>query len=230
MRKLFFFLAFLCSLTAFAAAPAPYQPKDFSALIGMPGFSDDLLQMHFKLYEGYVKSTNTLFAQLKSLEGSGKNRSLEYGALKRRLGWEFDGMRLHELYFGNLGGEGNPRNAPMLLKDLTRQFGSYQRWKEDFVATGMIRGIGWAILYLDPEDGRLVNTWINEHNTNHLALGRILLVMDVFEHAFMPQFGLNKEQYIEVFFSNLDWKAVESRFTSSSSDPGVEAKKSAFRR
>lgn len=230
MRK-FFWIAFASwALAVNAVSPPPYQMKDFSGLIGMPGFSDDLLKMHFKLYEGYVSSTNALFAQLKSLESSGKSRSLEYGALKRRLGWEFDGMRLHELYFGNLGGEGNPKSAPMLLKDLIRQYGSYQRWKEDFMATGMIRGIGWAILYLDPEDGRLVNTWINEHNTGHLALGTILLVMDMFEHAFMPQFGLNKEQYVEVFFSNLDWKVVESRFTSSSSGRDAEAGKSASRR
>jgi Fe-Mn family superoxide dismutase len=205
---------FVCICSLSAAAPAPYQAKDFSHLLGMPGLSEDLLQMHFKLYQGYVKNTNGLIVELKSLENSGQARSYEYGALKRRFGWEFDGMRLHELYFGNLGGSGRPKLAPALMKALLSQYGSYQKWESDFIATGLIRGIGWGVLYIDSEDGRLINTWINEHDTGHLATGSILLVMDVWEHAFMPQFGLDKEKYIQVFFSNLDWKVVEERYLS----------------
>ena len=195
-----FLLLFSCIISLLNAA-APYQAKDYSQLLGMPGFSDDLLKMHFKLYQGYVKSTNELTLQLNVLGKGGQARSYEYGALKRRFGWEFDGMRLHELYFDNLGGEGDFNSAPLLMKALLAQYGSYQKWKSDFIATGLIRGIGWAILYIDSEDGRLINTWINEHDTGHLATGSILLVMDVFEHAFMPQFGLDKEKYIDVFFS-----------------------------
>ncbi len=216
---------FACIYSLGAAPPAAYQPKDYSSLLDMPGFSEDLMQMHFKLYQGYVKTTNALIAQLKSLENSGQARSFEYGALKRRLGWEFDGMRLHELYFGNLGGNGKPSAAPVLMRALIAQYGSYQKWKSAFVATGLIRGIGWAALYIDPEDGRLVNTWINEHDTGHLATGSILLVMDVFEHAFMPQFGLNKEKYVEVFFSNVDWDVAEERFLSLFPSSQVQKKK-----
>ena len=185
-----------------------YMAKDYSHLIGMPGFSDTLLKLHFKLYEGYVKNTNDLLAKLKSVDP----KSYEFGALKRRVGWEFDGMRLHELYFDNLGGT-VPLNAKSsLYQALISQWSSFDRWKEDFIATGTIRGIGWALLYLDPEDNQLVNTWINEHDTGHLVKGKPILIMDVFEHAYMPQYGLDKMKYIEAFFKNINWKVAEQRF------------------
>lgn len=199
-------LALLMIQTLFGAN---YTPKDYSRLLGMPGFTDPLLQLHFKLYEGYVKNANDLLSKLGAMEPG----SYEYGALKRRFGWEFDGMRLHELYFGNLGGSGMPDQNSSLYAALTEQFGGFDKWKKDFIATGSMRGIGWAILYLDPAEGRLVNTWINEHDVGHLAGGAPILIMDVFEHAYMPQFGLNKAQYIEAFFNNIDWKIAEERYT-----------------
>jgi len=209
--RTFALFAVLTAQTLFGAVQA-YAPKNYSHLLGMPGFTDPLLQMHFKLYEGYVKNANELLTKLKAMNESGQGSSYEYGALKRRLGWEFDGMRLHELYFGNLGGNGQFDLKGSLYGAITAQFGSFDSWKKDFVATGMMRGIGWSILYLDPMQGRLVNTWINEHDVGHLAGGTPLLIMDVFEHAYMPQFGLDRAKYIEAFFQNIDWKAPESRF------------------
>src|SRR5690348_2980307 len=96
-----------------------YVAKDYSNLLGMPGFSDDLLKMHFKLYEGYVKNANELLAKLQSMNGTG---SYEFGALKRRLGWEFDGMRLHELYFDNLGGNDSIDKKCPLYMTMNAQF------------------------------------------------------------------------------------------------------------
>lgn len=189
-----------------------YVAQDFSHILGMKGFDNRLIEMHFKLYQGYVKNANYLLRTLKTLAENKKDRTYEYGALKRRLGWEFDGMRLHEYYFSNLGGNGKIDQNSLLYKDLTSQFGSYEEWKNEFMATGSIRGIGWVVLYEDPKDGRLVNTWINEHDVGHLAGGKIILVMDVFEHAYMPQFGLNRSRYIGVFFDNLNWKEIESRY------------------
>ncbi len=189
-----------------------YTAKDYTRLVGMQGFSDQLLQMHFKLYEGYVKNSNDLLAKLESLSSSGGASSYEYGALKRRLRWEFDGMRLHELYFDNLGGSGVINQKSTLFAALTLQFGSFEKWKSDFIATGLVRGIGWAILYYDPEQRRLVNCWINEHDVGHLATGRPILIMDVFEHAYMPQYGLDRAQYITSFFANINWDVVASRY------------------
>lgn len=185
-----------------------YTANDYSHLIGMPGFSDNLLQIHFKLYEGYVKNATDLLTRLKSMEPG----TYEYGALKRRFGWEFDGMRLHELYFENLGGRSPIDKTGPLYQALVSQYGSFEKWKKDFIATGTIRGIGWALLYFDKEEGSLINVWINEHDTGHLVRGTPILIMDVFEHAYMPQYGLDKAKYIEAFFNNINWDAVSSRY------------------
>jgi superoxide dismutase, Fe-Mn family len=207
MRLVALFLVAFSTLCADA-----YVAKDYKKLIGMQGFSDALLQMHFKLYEGYVKNANDLLTKLKSMGDAGDTSSYEYGALKRRLGWEFDGMRLHELYFDNLGGTGVLDKSSPLMTALAVQFGSYDKWKKDFIATGSMRGIGWAILYFDPQQGRLVNCWINEHDLGHLATCQPILIMDVFEHAYMPQYGLDRTKYIDAFFANINWSTAVTRF------------------
>jgi Fe-Mn family superoxide dismutase len=178
----------------------------------MPGFSDKALQTHFKLYQGYVTNTNLLTDILATLTTEGKNRTPLYGEIKRRFGWEFDGMRLHELYFENLGGKGTLDASSPLYTKLVSDFGSYDKWKADFVATGAMRGIGWAVLYLDPLSGRLFNTWINEHDVGHLAGGKPILIMDVFEHAYMIDYLLDRAGYIEAFFNNINWETVHKRF------------------
>jgi len=189
-----------------------YKAKDFSNLLTqLKGFDAELLNMHFKLYQGYVKNTNGLLQSLSSLALKGKDSSYEYGALKRRLGWEFDGMRLHEYYFSNMG----PSERDMegaFSKMITKHFGSFEKWKQEYMATGSIRGIGWVILYYDTRENRLMNTWINEHDLGHLSGCIPLLVMDVWEHAYITQFGLDRMKYMETFFENINWKEVESRF------------------
>jgi Fe-Mn family superoxide dismutase len=141
----------------------------------------------------------------------GKMATPEYAELKRRLGWEFNGMRLHEYYFENLGGKVALDTAGKLAKKLAESFGSYEAWEKDFRATGAMRGIGWAVLYQDPANGRLINFWINEHDVAHPAGCTPILIMDVFEHAFMLDYGLKRADYIEAFFKNLEWKAAEAR-------------------
>ncbi len=191
---------------------ADYLVQDYSYLYGMPGFSDDLLKMHFQLYQGYVKNTNFLLNRMKELESQDRDQTYDYGALKRRFGWEWDGMRLHELYFENLGGHAPLDKSTPLFQRIVKDFGSYDAWKKNFMATGMIRGIGWVVLYCDPQSGRLMNTWINEHDLGHLAGGSPLLVMDVFEHAYITQYGLDRGKYIQAFFDNIDWKKPLGRY------------------
>jgi len=211
MYQLLFFMVYASSLL-FGQETKPYAPKDYSSLLGMPGFSEKALNSHFQLYQGYVTNTNLLQESLQKLSSEGKARSLEYAELKRRLGWEFDGMRLHELYFENLGGKGtlNPESA--LHKHIVKDFGSFDKWKADFIATGSMRGIGWAILYLDPSSGKLINTWVGEHDIGHLVGGKPLLIMDVFEHAYMIDYLLDRAKYIDAFFKNIQWDAVISRY------------------
>lgn len=188
-----------------------YQAKDFGSLIGMEGFSETLLKNHFTLYQGYVTNTNKLVDLLATMLKEGRVGTPEYSELKRRMGFEFNGMRLHEYYFGNLGGKAPLSKSGKLAKALAENFGSVEAWEKDFRATGAMRGIGWAILYQDNATGSLFNQWINEHEVGHFAGGTPILVMDVFEHAFITDYGLKRADYIDAFFRNINWRAVESR-------------------
>jgi Fe-Mn family superoxide dismutase len=190
-----------------------YTAKDYSALTGMPGFSDTLLNNHFTLYQGYVTNTNRLLEALSSLLNSEKAEapSSQYAELKRRLGFEFDGMRLHEYYFENLGGKTPIAQSSRLAKLLAGEFGTLEAWEKDFRATGAMRGVGWAILYQDSPAGRFSNVWVNEHQANHWAGCQPILVMDAWEHAYMLDYGIKRAGYIEAFLKNVNWPAVEAR-------------------
>lgn len=190
-----------------------YEVKNFDHLIGkITGLDDSLIKMHLKLYEGYVNNTNAILDKLQILTATGQNRTPEFAALKRILGWEFDGMLLHEYYFENLGGNQPLDTKDPLYQKILQDFGSYDEWKKDFIATGLIRGIGWVVSYIDPKNGRLLNEWINEHDLGHLAGATPILIMDVFEHAYITQFGLDRNKYIEVFFNNIDWSKAAERY------------------
>jgi Fe-Mn family superoxide dismutase len=189
----------------------PYSAKDYSSLLGTKGFSETLLKNHFTLYQGYVTNTNKVLDTLAQMAKEGKVATPEYAELKRRLGWEFNGMRLHEHYFENLGGQGKLDPNGSLARKLAAEFGSHEDWEKDFRGTAALRGIGWTVLYQDTIGGRLVNQWINEHDVGHLSGGNPILILDVFEHAFMIDYGLKRADYIEAFFSNINWSAVESR-------------------
>lgn len=192
-----------------------YEPKNYESLLGTPGFGDQLLKNHFTLYQGYVTNTNKLADALSAMLKDGKTGLPEYAELKRRFGWEFGGMRLHELYFGNMKNGGAPMEAGMKLAEkINADFGSFDEWQKDFKASGTMRGIGWTILYYDPTGNQLFNSWVNEHDMGHLAGCVPLLVLDVFEHAYMLDYGLKRADYIEAFFKAIDWQAAEERFNS----------------
>ncbi|MBI4100510.1 superoxide dismutase [Candidatus Microgenomates bacterium] len=192
-----------------------FELQNFENLLGTPGFSDQLLKNHFTLYQGYVTNTNKLTDILIGMKKDGKIGTPEYSELNRRFGWEFNGMRLHEYYFGNLIKKGsNLDQSSNLAKKIIEEFGSYEIWEKDFKGIGAIRGIGWVILYFDAKTNHLFNVWINEHDVGHLAGATPLLVMDVFEHAFMLDYGLKRADYIAAFFKALDWQTVSGRFGS----------------
>jgi Fe-Mn family superoxide dismutase len=188
-----------------------YTVKDYSKLIGMEGFSETLLKNHFTLYQGYVANTNKVLDTLNGMLKDGKTAVPEFAELKRRLGWEFNGMRLHESYFEILGGKGGINKSGKLAAKLVEDFGSYELWEKEFKATGTMRGIGWVVLYQDIANGSLINFWINEHDVSHPAGCNPILIMDVFEHAFMLDYGLKRADYIEAFFKNINWQIAEER-------------------
>jgi Fe-Mn family superoxide dismutase len=194
-----------------------YTAKQFN-LSGLKGISDETLEMHFKLYEGYVKETNNLTARILEFIEDGKVDQEEmpaYSELTRRLGFEYNGMVLHEYYFESMtsgGGIGDAARDSRFIKAAEASFGSYDIWKTDFVGIGKMRGVGWAICYENPNNGRLSNHWITLHETGNVAGFNPILVMDVWEHAFLLDYKpAERPKYIEAFFSNIDWSAVDSR-------------------
>ncbi|MCC2643097.1 MAG: sod [Nitrospira sp.] len=193
-----------------------YHVKSYD-LFGLSGISDQTLQLHFGLYEGYVKAANGLRAQLDEYMRDGKLDQEEmpaYSELTRRLGFEYNGMVLHEYYFGNLrpGGADHPNDRSAFGQAVQQGFGSFERWKTDFCGVGMLRGVGWAICNVDPSSGRVSNHWISLHEHGNVAGFMPLLVMDVWEHAFLLDYKPSeRKQYIEAFFSNIDWNIVEGR-------------------
>ncbi len=200
-------------------APLPeriYEPRSYD-LHGLHGISDRTLDAHFNLYEGYVKETNTLTAQIRDILDGGKadHEAMPlYSELKRRCGFEYNGMVLHEHYFDNLTVEGSPYpGAHSPFQEATEEsFGTYDAWKLDFVTVGKMRGVGWAICYLNPHNGRLSNQWVTLHETGHIAGFVPVVVMDVWEHAFLLDYKSSERAlYIDAFFSNIDWRTVEQR-------------------
>lgn len=193
-----------------------YTPRQFN-LSGLNGISDRTLEMHFKLYEGYVKETNNLTDRIGKFLEDGKVDQEEmpaYSELTRRLGFEYNGMVLHEYYFENMkqGGSVDPEKNSSFIKAAEDSFGSYDIWKADFVGIGKMRGVGWAMCYQDPTNGNLSNHWITLHQIGNVAGFTPILVMDVWEHAFLLDYKpAERPKYIEAFFSNIDWKAVEQR-------------------
>ncbi|NGX61278.1 MAG: Superoxide dismutase [Fe] [Chlamydiae bacterium] len=218
MKKLLLMLFLLTTSLIAAETPPPslepYEAKDFSNILGMPGFTDEALKMHFTLYQGYVKNTNLFIQILDGYAKEGKERTPQYAEIKRRLGWEFDGMRLHELYFSNLGGTPDSELDPdsPLCGRIEQDFGTFAAWQENFKSTGLMRGIGWVVLYLDPVEGRLLNMWIAEHDIGHMAGGKPILILDVWEHAYLTMYGLDRAAYIDAFFNNVNWQEVANRF------------------
>lgn len=209
-----FLITMLTAISCLSPIYSEYVAKSYDNLIGnLPGFSDDALKMHFKLYQGYVTNANKILSSLQEMEKNHQLKTPEYAGLKRMLGWEWDGMRLHEFYFDNLGGKTKKLDPKSSLgQAIDKNFGGYDQWKDDFKATGLIRGIGWSVLYLDGQTGRLINTWINEHDLGHLAGGTPILIMDVFEHAYITQYGLDRAAYIDAFFNNINWDVVAERY------------------
>jgi superoxide dismutase, Fe-Mn family len=193
-----------------------YEPRSYD-LHDLHGISDRTLAMHFKLYDGYVKETNNLTARIHQLVEDGKVDQEEmpvYSELKRRYGFEYNGMVLHEYYFDNLmtDGSANPGAHSPFRRAAESSFGTYEAWKSDFIGVGKMRGVGWAVCYLNPYNGALTNHWITLHETGNVAGFAPVLVMDVWEHAFILDYKPSERlAYIEAFFSNINWKTIEHR-------------------
>ncbi len=195
------------------SATRPYAAKKWN-LSGLHGISDATLELHFGLYEGYVKNTNLLNERLAGMRKAGTVSGADpsYAELVRRLGFEFNGMRLHELYFDNLRSDPKELRGGALADALGASYGSPDDWKKDFAAVGGMRGVGWAIAYYDPTVGAVSNHWVGDHENGTIAGCIPIVVMDLWEHAYLKDYKpAEKGKYVEAFLANLDWEACEAR-------------------
>lgn len=179
------------------------------------GISADSITEHLKLYAGYVKHANLIISKIEEMSKDSEAHAYALGELQRRFGFEFDGMRNHEYYFKSLeGGAHAPSPESALYTAITEEFGSFEAWLARFKAVALTRGIGWAILSYDKTTGRLLNSWVDEQHLGHLTGLSPILALDVWEHAFVPDYKASgKKAYVEDFFKNLNWSVVEQNFT-----------------
>ncbi len=185
-------------------------------LHGLQGISDATLEMHFGLYEGYVKNTNLLIEQTTELrqKGEGAGSNPKFAELVRRMGWEFNGMRLHEYYFDNMTRNARELTGGPLYQLLGESYGDFETWKKDFFAVGGMRGVGWAIAFYDPAANQISNHWIEQHQDGNLAGFVPIVVMDCWEHAFIKDYKpAERSKYIEAFYATLNWQVCEARLS-----------------
>lgn len=190
-----------------------YPVQETLKPLGLNGLSDDQINDHWKLYQGYVTNVNKLNQELVELAAQGKAGTLLYADRRRRYGFEYNGMVLHEFYFGNLTAEETELKESKLKSEIEKTWGSLEAWLEDFKNAGKTRGIGWAILYADPVTGALTNNFIHEHQNGIVAGFKPILVMDVWEHAYMIDHKSGgRGSYIDAFVKNINWTVVQERY------------------
>ncbi len=190
-----------------------YQEQKFG-LPELKGLSPKQVEVHLKLYAGYVKFTNHLREVLADLRKDSEKNAYALGEVVRRFGFEFNGMRLHEFYFGGLEGGSAPIDTEgNLAKLLTEKYGSFDEFIIHFKSIGLMRGIGWTILYYDPIGKSPHVAWVADHELGMLAGLPIICAMDMWEHAYMVDYVPgDKGKYIDAFLSNLNWGVMEKRF------------------
>lgn len=190
-----------------------FESKKFN-IPGLKGISQKNIEEHLKLYEGYVKHSNLILEKIEALKVDAEANAYALGEVQRRFGFEYNGMRNHEVYFDSLSeGATDLPGESELKSQIEIDFGSFEGWLEQFKATALTRGIGWAMLYYDRKDKRLLNAWIDEQHLGQLQDCTLILALDMWEHSYVADYQPSgKKQYVEDFFANLNWQNVERNF------------------
>ena len=200
-----------------------FQEKKF-AIPELKGISKKSIEEHIKLYSGYVKNANLIIEKLQELRADAEKNAYLIGEVQRRFGFEFNGIRNHEVYFASLEGGAKPLssttttnsaapNGNSLKSAIEAEWGSFDAWFASFKALALTRGIGWATLYYDRASGRLLNAWVDEQHLGQLQNCALILGLDMWEHSFVFDYQPSgKKQYVEDFFANLNWEVIESNF------------------
>ena len=191
----------------------PYTAKTFT-IPSLGGISQKSVDEHIGLYQGYVKNFNGINALIADLMSDSTKNAHAISELVRRRSFEFDGMRLHEIYFAQLESGSTSLTADgTLAQALAAQFGSVENAFTQIKQVGMMRGPGWSILYFDPEAKQFHLGFSGEQHQGHFITLPIILALDVWEHAFLLDYGAQgKGAYIDAFMKNVNWSVVEKRF------------------
>jgi Fe-Mn family superoxide dismutase len=188
-----------------------YEPKTFS-IPQLQGISQESIDLHQGLYAGYVKHVNLIEEKIAAYKHDQTANSYAIAEMQRRLGFEFGGMKNHEAYFEQFEGGARELTAGDLRARLETQFGSYEGFIAHFKTIAMTRGVGWAMLYFDRANNRLVATWIDEQHIGQLPGLTIVLALDMWEHSYMRDYvPADKGKYVDAFFANLNWEVVTNR-------------------
>ena len=190
-----------------------YSPQKFNLPV-LNGISQKQIDVHLALYEGYVKFVNHIREQIQELSSDLEKNSYAISELRRRFAFEFDGMRMHEYYFGSLlGGAKNIPSESLLAKSVSEKYGDWEKFIAHFKTLAMTRGVGWSILYYDPIGKTPHVVWVEEHHLGHLSGLPVILAIDMWEHAYMVDYiPADKKQYIEAYLSSVNWETIEERF------------------
>ena len=192
--------------------PLPtYTTQKFELVGRLKGLSAKQIEEHQQLYQGYVNKRNEIAAHLEDVDRSKANNVTysPFRGLKLAETYAMNGDILHRLYFQNMGAQGKnigPKTKEIIIKN----FGSVENFKKDLFATAS-SALGWAITAFTIDDGRVHNYLLDTHNQKVPVMVIPLLVLDVYEHAYMIDFGIKRVPYLDVFWENIDWDVVENR-------------------
>ncbi len=194
-----------------------FEEKKFN-IPNLKGISPKTTEEHLKLYAGYVKNANSVIEKISEYEvWSEKDPFVTYfiSELQRRFSFEFNGIRNHEVYFDSLSdGPKNLENESELKKEIENEFGSFDKWLARFKSIALTRGIGWAMLYYDRKENRLLHAWVDEQHLGQLQDCALILALDMWEHSYVADYQPSgKKQYVEDFFTNLNWQNIERNFS-----------------
>ena len=180
----------------------------------LKGISAKTVEEHLKLYAGYVKNANLILEKTEELKRDSEKNAYLLGEITRRFGFEYNGIRNHEVYFSSFEGGAQGLPTGSTLKALIEEtWGSFDGWLAEFKALGLTRGIGWAMLYYDRTDKGLLNAWIDEQHLGQLQNCALILGLDMWEHSFVADYQPSgKKAYVEDFFANLNWEVIEENF------------------
>ncbi|MDE1874971.1 MAG: superoxide dismutase [Patescibacteria group bacterium] len=194
-----------------------FQEKKFN-IPALKGISAKNIEEHLKLYAGYVKNANLILDHIAELSKDAEKNAYELNEIQRRFSFEYNGIRNHECYFSHFEGGPKALAASSVLKTaIEAEWGSFDAWLARFKAIGMTRGLGWAILYYDAHDDRLVNAWVDEQHLGQLNSAAPILMLDMWEHSYVADYQPSgRKNYLEDFFANLNWQTMEENFAAAS--------------